>query len=189
LNQNLIVLFGVNGVGKSTIANRLGALMVNSVALSGSELLMSAFKGLDRLQLEVLSPEEKMRMLEPAFLEAFQRSDGEQFVILDTHLVVPIRKNGKLVLENVWSEQFMPYMAHVFYISSDPSEILQRRIRDSEISGRNRDLNIEHIRRDQEINVSVFEETFIATTMSSAVVTNEESRLNEVVESIIRIIT
>lgn len=188
MNKNLFVLFGVNGVGKSTIASNLGALKTDSVTLSGSELLMDAFRGLNRFQLEGLSPEEKMHMLEPAFLEAFQRNNGKRFVILDTHLVVTIRKSGKLVLENVWSERFIPLTAHVFFVSSDPLEILQRRIRDSEISGRKRDLNMEHVRRDQEINLSVFEETFATTAIPSTIVTNEESRLSEVVESIARIL-
>jgi len=188
LKQNVIALFGINGVGKSTIAHALHETIFGSVMLSGSELLMHSFKGLNREQLEMLSPEEKMRMLESAFLDAFEQNREAKLIILDTHLVVTIRKNGKLILENVWSERFSPYSNFVFFISSNPMEILQRRMRDSRISGRRRDLDVEHIRVDQTINLSVFEETF-SETKKSHVIPNEESHMEDTVTSIRRAIS
>lgn len=184
MKKNIIVLFGVNGVGKSSVSRLLCEEIGDSVTLSGSELLIRSFKGLGRDQLELLSPEEKMRMLEPAFLGAFQRSRHATRIILDTHLVVPIRKNGRLVLENVWPGAFTPCVERAFLLVSDPKEILQRRKRDADQTGRVRELDAEHIRTDQEINSSVFAETFTAAGVPH-VVHNAESRMKETVTSIL----
>ena len=187
MKRNVVVLFGINGVGKSTIASALQRVVAGSVTLSGSELLMRAFKGLDRSQLEVLSPEEKMRMLEPAFLDGFHHHKRAPLVILDTHLVVPIRKDGRFILENVWSEQFAPHVKSVFFVLSKPREILERRIRDAATTGRKRDLDIDHIRRDQEINLSVFEETF-SPAGESLLIQNKEHELDRTVASLVQLI-
>jgi len=186
LKNNVFVLFGINGVGKSTIARALAERVPDSAALSGSELLMRAFRGLDRYQLEILSPEEKMRLLVPAFLQAFEQHASARRIILDTHLVVPIRKSGRLVLENVWSDAFMPHVGSAFFVSSGPEEILRRRVRDYRATGRQRDADIDHIRRDQEINLRVFEETFasFASSSKTSVIMNEELRLDDTVRLI-----
>lgn len=185
MNKNVVVLLGINGVGKSTIARRLECALPGSVTVSGSAVLMDSFGGVNRQNLERLSAGEKMRVMEPALLEAFERHQAANHIILDTHLVVPIRKSGNLVLENVWSEKYVPYVRQVFFIISDPREIMDRRIRDFESTGRQRDVDLVHISRDQDINRIVFEE-IVRPVLQCTVVTNGERGLDRAVGFILQ---
>ena len=175
------MLIGVNGVGKSTVANALATSIPDATVISGSSVLMEAFGGLTRSQLERLSPEEKMRLMVPAVLDAFERHRSAPAVLFDTHLVVTIRASGRLVLENIWSDAYRPYLRHLLFLMGEPKDIRDRRLRDFELTGRKRDAALEHIMRDQEVNLAVFQE-LAAHGLPASQIFNEENGLAGTVE-------
>ncbi len=180
MKRNVIVLLGVNGVGKSTLAQELSKILPESVVLSGSTILMQVFGGLTRPELELLSPSKKMQLMVPAFVHAFEKHHEARHLILDTHLVVCIRRSGVLTLERVWSPLYHPYLEHVFLIMSPAQDILERRKRDLAAHRRERDLEIRHIQHDQEINRAAFQE-LIASNLPSSIIINREHHLTKTV--------
>ncbi len=177
------MLLGINGVGKSTIAEKLICRVPGSVALSGSKILMTIFGGVSREELEKLSATEKMSMMELAFVEIFERHSTSQLVVLDTHLVVPIRKSGTLVLENIWSPRYAPYVRSVCFICASPGDIRQRRLTDERLTGRARDTNLGNIRSDQDLNLASFEE-IIVPDFESMILQNANGQVDLVVDRI-----
>ncbi len=178
MKKNVIVFFGINGVGKSTLVKKIVDDYPIIKSMSGSEILMKAFGGVNRQQLEIISPEEKLRMIEFACIEAFERYQQAKYCLLDTHLVVPIRKAGTLILENMWSIKYLPYIQKAYLMIGDPQEILERRIRDESVIGRKRDLNIANIISDQEINLMVFKE-LIVPNLDSEIIISKNGLVSE----------
>lgn len=178
MRKNVVVFFGINGVGKSTLVNEIVVGHPIIKRISGSETLMTAFGGISREQLELLSSEEKLRMIEFACIEAFERYQQAKYCLLDTHLVVPIRKAGTLILENMWSVKYLPYIQKAYLMIGDPQEILERRICDENTIGRKRDLNIANIISDQEINLMVFKE-LIVPRIDSEIIMSKNGLVNE----------
>ncbi|MDO8579364.1 MAG: AAA family ATPase [bacterium] len=181
--KNIVAFFGVNGVGKTTIAHAISALSSEVRYISGSGLLMKAFGDVTRETLERISHSEKMRIMEPTFQAAFEICSGARFAVLDSHLVVPIRRDGTVLLENIWSQNYTPYIERAYMIIAPPKEILERRVKDAEQDGRKRDIDISHIERDQETNIRIFEEV-VQPICYSQVIHNGSNDLCEAVTAI-----
>lgn len=172
MRPNVMMLLGINGVGKSTLTKKVRQTVPECAAISGSETLMKAFGGADRVRLEAMSAGEKMRMMEPAFLDAFERCRNAPSAILDTHLVVPIRCGRVELFENIWSDLYAPYIRSAIFVAGDPKQIRERRIRDELETGRKRDTDIRNIRVDQAMNLRAFDD--LASSIRSWVVVNDD---------------
>lgn len=173
MSRNVVMLVGINGVGKSMLAKMLHDSLSDSFLIAASEVLMQLFGGVSRDILERLSPDEKMRMMEPAFIELFEHNKLSRFILFDTHLIVPIRKEGTIVFENIWSSKYLPYINRAYFITSNPQDIFNRRVSDYQKTGRKRDIDLDNIKRDQHVNLCVFEE-IICPAVKSKIVTNKD---------------
>lgn len=181
--KNIIAFFGVNGVGKTTIARTVSALFPDTHYISGSGLLMQALGNVTRETLERISPSEKMAILRPAFRSAFDACASARFAVLDSHLVVPIRRNGTVFLETIWWEDHPLYIQRVYIVVAHPKAILERRMKDAQQDTRKRDLDLSHIERDQEINLRIFEE-IVRPYCRCQVIHNDNLRIHEVIGAI-----
>lgn len=157
-----IVIFGVNGVGKSTIAERLKELFKDVEIAHGSDLLISELFNVSLEQVVQLSKEERgnyykqMEKETPqkkkeAYLKAvkklFERQENDKnLVVLETHLVAYSPYNG---FELMWDASLDGLIDEAFLLDTDISTIHERRAEDN---SRERVLNEELLKQHCELN-------------------------------------
>lgn len=152
------MLTGVNGIGKSTIIDSIASDHPETVALHASLELRQLFNGISREELEMLKPEDKLAKMVIHFTEKFERTlDEERAVLLDTHLLVPIRKERSVVYEDIWSDAYAPYVSSMVMLSAEPSDIRAWRLRDEANTGRKRNSEVTDITSDQDQNIARFQ--------------------------------
>lgn len=151
------MLTGVNGIGKSTVVDSIAADHPEIVALHASHELSKLFNGISRSEMEMLRPEDKLAKMVVHFTTHFEKSiENDKAVILDTHLLVPIRKNMSLVYEDIWSDAYVPYISSMAMMSAEPSDIRAWRLKDEAATGRVRNTDINEITSDQDQNIARF---------------------------------
>jgi adenylate kinase len=151
------MFMGVNGVGKSTLASDVATAFPDALRLNGSAELRRLFGGVSREELERLDPAQKLGRRAAHFLELFRRATADhKLVLMDTHLLVPIRSDDSVRYENTWHDGYSAFVAGAFMLTADPRDISAWRALDQERTGRTRDLAAENIAIDQELNVAEF---------------------------------
>jgi adenylate kinase len=147
--SNVCFLFGINGVGKTTLVHELSARISGSIIINASEKLREVFGGLTREQLERLAPEEKKNAMGSALLKTFIASGDAPIILCDTHLTVPIRKAGVLLrYERMWNAAFESF-AMCFCLITAPSDTVMERRKDDLLNGiRSRDIDPKNIAAD-----------------------------------------
>ena len=152
------MLTGVNGIGKSTIVDSIAADHPETVPLHASSELSKLFNGISREEMEYLKPEEKLSRMVMHFTTQFEKVlERNEAVLLDTHLLVPIRKDSSIIYEDIWSEAYSPFTSAMAMLSADPSNIRAWRLRDEATTGRKRNTNLEDIASDQDQNIARFD--------------------------------
>jgi adenylate kinase len=152
------MLTGVNGIGKSTIVDSIATDHPEMVALHASLELRQLFNGISREELEVLKPEDKLAKMVVHFTVQFDKAlEEKKAVLLDTHLLVPIRRDRSVVYEDIWSDAYTPYATSVVMLSADPSDIRAWRLRDEANTGRKRNSEVVDITADQDQNIARFQ--------------------------------
>lgn len=151
------MLTGVNGIGKSTIVDNIAADHPETVALHASVELRQLFDGVSREELETLRAEDKLAKMVVHFTTQFEKTlEDKKAVLLDTHLLVPIRKDRSVVYEDIWSDAYAPYISSMVMLSAEPSDIRAWRLRDEAESGRIRNSETIDITADQDQNIARF---------------------------------
>ena len=151
------MLTGVNGIGKSTIVDSIAAVHPETVALHASLELRQLFNGISREELEMLKPEDKLAKMVVHFTTQFEKTlEEKKAVLLDTHLLVPIRKDRSVVYEDIWSDAYTPYLSSMVMLSAEPSDIRAWRLRDEANTGRKRNSEVLDITADQDQNIARF---------------------------------
>jgi adenylate kinase len=176
------MLTGVNGIGKSTVVDALTSNHPEAVPLHASQELSELFNGISREEMELLAPEEKLGKMVIHFTTIFDRVlNSDKAVILDTHLLVPIRKNNELVYEDIWSDQYSPYVSSMAMLAANPDSVRAWRLSDEKTTGRKRNTKTDDIILDQEANLARFTELRASGVLSthSGVVENVENRLTD----------
>jgi len=158
--KNVLFLFGVNGVGKSTLAAAIAAQVAGSKTVSGSVALREAFGGVSREELERMDTERKRLALRDALLDSFTRYADAPLVICDTHLIVPVRDACGVQYEQMWDEAYVPYGAAFCNVTAPIEDIVARRREDVVRSGRVRLTDSDTVRADVDRNDAVFGEIF-----------------------------
>lgn len=187
------ILTGVNGIGKSTIVDAIAANRPEMVALHASFELRQLFNGISREELETLKPEEKLAKMVTHFTTQFENALAEEkTVLLDTHLLVPIRKDRSVVYEDIWSDAYTPYTSSMVMLSAEPSDIRAWRLRDEAETGRMRNSEVTDITSDQNQNLARFESLLSGGSIpaQSQVVKNSHGSIDETrkdIEAIFRI--
>lgn len=154
----IYMLTGVNGIGKSTIVDSIAADHSETVPLHASLELRQLFDGISREELEILKPEDKLAKMVVHFTAQFEKTlEENKAVLLDTHLLVPIRKDRSVVYEDIWSDAYTPYASSMVMLSAEPSDIRAWRLRDEANTGRKRNSNVIDINADQNQNIARFQ--------------------------------
>lgn len=153
------MLMGVNGIGKSTIVDRIAADNPEVVPMHASKELSALFGGITREEMESLRPDEKLAKMVVHFTSQFDKAlDNDKAIILDTHLLVPIRKDGLVAYEDIWSDAYTPYTTSAAILSAHPSDIRSWRLRDEADTGRKRNTEAVDIQIDQDKNLARFKD-------------------------------
>ncbi len=158
--KNVCFLFGINGVGKSTIAGHSVSMVRGSVRISSSEVLRHAFDGASREEIERISVIAKREVLRSALLRAFALHAQAPLIVCEMHLVVCIRQNGITRRECMWDEAFRPYGRAYFMLNASTDAVLRRRHHDVRMTGRIRSLEPDGIEQDARANHSEFKRLF-----------------------------
>jgi len=155
--EGVYMFMGVNGVGKSTLTEMISAAFPDALTLHASRELRRILGVATREELEELSPDEKLSRRTAHLLALFRQArEDRQLVLLDTHLLVPIRKDGAVRYEDTWSDEYTGYVSGAYMLTADPTNIRDWRELDMATNGRRRDLSIENIGLDQQLNVDRF---------------------------------
>lgn len=156
-SPGVYMLMGVNGIGKSTIVEQIAAANPEVIPMHASKELSTLFGGITREEMESLRPEDKLAKMVMYFTAQFDDAlTDDKAVLLDTHLLVPIRKENSVVYEDIWSDVYTPYVSSAVILSARPSDIRAWRLRDEVETGRKRNTDIIDIQSDQDQNVARF---------------------------------
>lgn len=182
--RNVIAFFGVNGVGKSAIADFLNTTLASSIRVQASCVLRNSM-GMDRQALEETSKDIKMAVKVPAILQEFNRAIEYKYILLDTHLIIPIRQKETTIYEDVWSDAFFPYILKAYFIFAASQSILDRRVAGMNKTGRRRNMSIKDIASDQRLNLEKFNKLFFKNKIGK-VVNSTNRNIEEVAREILK---
>ena len=186
-SPGVYMLTGVNGIGKSTIIDSIAADHPETVAMHASLELRKLFNGISREELEMLKPEEKLAKMVIHFTAQFEKTlEEEKAVLLDTHLLVPIRKDRSVVYEDIWSDAYAPYTSSMVMLAAEPSDIRAWRLRDEAITGRVRNSEVIDITSDQDQNIARFQSLISSGILppQSQIVKNNHGSIEQTREDI-----
>jgi adenylate kinase len=146
-----IGLYGVSGVGKTTILNELIQLSSNILWLEGSSLVLDA-ANLTLEKFKDLPETQKYRFREMAISNAIEiQKSKNQHVIIDGHLAFA---RGENEFENVMTEMDKMFYTDFVYLKLSPITILERQEKDLL---RNRSYSLETITNWQKFELSELE--------------------------------
>lgn len=152
------MLTGINGIGKSTVVDAIARDNPEVIPLHASHELRGLFGGISREKLELLTPEEKLSRMVVHFTEIFDRNlNNKRAVIMDTHLLVPIRKeDGTVLYEDIWSHEYASHVKSMAMLSASPESVRRWRLEDELATGRRRNVDTAAIAADQKMNIAKF---------------------------------
>ncbi len=127
--KTAICLFGVNGVGKSSVLSSFRMLHPDTVVLHGSSILKEFLGVASYKELESKSARDK-KLAYIQGLKSALRSVTSGTVIVDTHLVVTIWGAEGRHLEDMWDEALKDIFDGFVYMTSSPAIVSERRERD-----------------------------------------------------------
>lgn len=132
MDKVALCIFGVNGVGKSSLLEAVVDICSEpAMIVRGSAILKESLGVASYEALESMSPLEKKQALVNG-MAALIANAANPVTIVDTHLVVPIRKSGQLEVEDMWDDSMLKLFQGFVYITASPSTIAERRRMDSE---------------------------------------------------------
>lgn len=127
MDKVALCIFGVNGVGKSSLLQAtIGVCSEPTIIVHGSAILKESLGIASYEALESLSARAKKRALIDGMAALVATSPGT-ITIVDTHLVVPIRKSGQLTVEDMWDDSMQEFFQGFAYITAHPRTITERR--------------------------------------------------------------
>ena len=127
--KTAVCVFGVNGVGKTSVLNVLRTYNPDTVVLHGSSILKEALGVASYRELESKSASDK-KLAYIRGLKSALSSAGQGTVIVDTHLVVTIWGAHGRHLEDMWDETLNDIFDGFVYMTSSPAVVKERRERD-----------------------------------------------------------
>ena len=177
------MLTGINGTGKSTVVDMIAERKPETVPLHASIELSKLFNGISREEMEKLDASEKLGRMVAHFTTLFEQNiDRDKAVIMDTHLLVPIRKEGEVQYEDIWAQEYREYTRSMMMLTASPDTIRGWRLSDEAATGRKRNTTLADIAADQDANVTRFEELVTEGSLSSGsrVIENIDGGLDDV---------
>lgn len=175
------MLTGINGIGKSTVVDAIAHGSPETVPLHASHELRRLFGDISREELELLTPEEKLSRMVVHFTTIFDRSlNDEKAVIMDTHLLVPIRKDDAVLYEDIWSHEYASRITSMAMLSANPESVRRWRLEDEVVTGRKRNGDTAAIAADQEMNIAKFKKLYADGQLPSrsSIIENQSEQLD-----------
>lgn len=126
-----ICVFGVNGVGKTALLQAISDMLPDVIVARGSTILKEALGVALYETLELMPMAEKKKVL-IAGMSSLIQSSSNRLVIMDTHLVVPIRRFAAMTLEDMWEDEMLQIFQGFVYITANPLMVSERRRMSSE---------------------------------------------------------
>lgn len=122
-----IGLYGISGVGKTTVLKEVSTRTDHIIWLEGAKLIMeAACLSLD--EFKRLSVNDKYKFREKAIDIAFARQVSDQkSVIIDGHLAFATNES---LFENIMTEKDKTFYTQFIYLEVDPLVVLQRQQND-----------------------------------------------------------
>lgn len=123
-----LCVFGANGVGKTTLLEAVVSMLPSGSILvgRGSAILMKSLGVTSYEALEGMSAAAKKRALHEG-IATFVRTATSRVVIVDTHLVVPIRGSEGLVVEDMWDDYLLEHVGGFVHVTASPITVHERR--------------------------------------------------------------
>ena len=200
----LIIIYGVNGVGKDAIALSLSREYTNSVVVSDQRILMYHLGIIDSYDNSLKIDKEKYKKLEDTsnekFIDIYQNKfiqtlseikSNYDIVFLISHLVISLHtdKESPLYMDtesiNINLENLLSGIADgVFYIKSDCKDILKRREVDAKKYDRQRPLRLEDIKQHQYLNDKKWDEISKYVSENKKItILNDEGKLDKAIST------
>lgn len=126
MSKTAFCVFGVNGAGKTALLQVVSDLLPEVVIARGSMILKESLGVASYETLEAMSSVEKKKALISG-ISAFVHNTSNRIALVDTHLVVPIRKSGILTVEDMWDDSMTELFRGFVYITATPSMVSERR--------------------------------------------------------------
>jgi adenylate kinase len=186
-DAGVYMLTGINGIGKSTIVDTIAHDHPEVVPLHASAELRALFNGVTREELERLEAAEKLARMVVHFTTIFdQAANNGKAVMLDTHLLVPIRTHEEVRYENIWSDTYAPYTNSMVLLTADPADVRDWRMADEQATGRKRNVTVSDIEADQLANIAAFNSLRERRVLPGAaqIVQNTDGRLADTRQSV-----
>lgn len=121
-----VCVFGVSGVGKSALLEAVLEMHPNTIVAHGTTIVKEALSVASYEALE-LTPAHIKKQANIEGIAAVIESTASLITIVDTHLVVPIRTSGELVVEDMWDEAMLRLFQGFVFITAYPSVVAERR--------------------------------------------------------------
>lgn len=187
IRKNVIVFYGVNGIGKSSLIREIASQNSGEkiITVFAAQILLGALQISNREELEKIPSAQKSTILESALLCEFQQQRSADRVLLDHHLVVVIRQDNMVRYESRWLPNLVPFIRKAVLLTAEPSIIQERRRIDEIRTGRRRNLDLQSIVVDQMVNKQAFEENVIPS-VDAIVVDTTEQTLRQLADSLSR---
>lgn len=106
MDKIVVCVFGVNGSGKTALLQAVSDLLPGVVIFRGSTILKESLGVASYETLEAMSSEEKKSALING-ISVSVRNAPDRIILVDTHLIVPIRKLGALIIEDMWDDSML----------------------------------------------------------------------------------
>lgn len=181
--DGVYVCMGVNGVGKSTLTNMLAAAFPNALTIHVSQEMMRILGFTTREELNNLNTKEKLARRTKYLMEVFQRARSDhRLVLIDMHLMVPIREGDAVRYETTWSDEYTNYISGAYMLTAEPVVIRDWREHDAKNTGRKRDLSLDNIMIDQQLNIREFSDLVNrkALPRESEIIENQPGLIHEI---------
>lgn len=178
-SDRVVALMGVNGTGKSTLADRLVERLPSTGVVHASHELRMLFGGISREQQNKMSIEDRLGEIATHLTSVFDRqlNDNDR-VLFDTQLLVA-NPGVERTYESAWSDKYTPYLASAAMLLANPGTISRWRHEDGVRTGRMRDMSEDNITQDQQANLDYFNELVKrgALPSNSQVFHNEDNKI------------
>jgi len=203
--MGLIIIYGINAVGKDTVANSIASISSNTLITSESRILMyhlgliNNFDATLKVDREIYkklenAPREKIQNIySTKYLETLsQLKEKYKLVILLSHLVFALyidKDVTKYVTDIDIPDWLINLSDLVVHLKSPSEDILLRRITDLKIEKRERVLRLEQIKHHQKLcdkKWEILEKRFGKKKL--IIVTNENNKVTYAVNNIIKFI-
>jgi len=126
----VLCVFGVNGVGKTTLLEAMAQAHAPSITvIRGSTILKEALGVASYDALERTPPAEKKQALLQG-IQGVTEKPPSPITVVDMHLVVPIRQANGLTVEDMWDDCLAECIHGFLYITAPANTVAERRTLD-----------------------------------------------------------